>query len=63
MPTLLEVLVKAQTHPGMECTERVEDTEEPRTTTNVPGFENSKKSNEDNHDISIRSAIIKFFTQ
>ena len=43
MPTLLKVLVKAQVHPGMECTERVEDTEEPRTTTNVPGFENSIK--------------------
>lgn len=44
MPTLLEVLVKAQVHPGMECTERVDDAEEPRTTTNVPGFENLIKS-------------------
>jgi len=50
MPTLLELLVKAQVHPGMECTERVEDTEEPRTTTNVPGFENSIKPEDKEND-------------
>lgn len=43
MPTLLDVLVEAQVHPGMECSERVDDAEETPTTTDVPGFENSRK--------------------
>lgn len=43
MPTMLNILAKARIHPGMECTEQVEDTEEAPTTTDVPGFENSRK--------------------
>lgn len=45
MPTLLKLLIEARTQPGMECTEAVEGNE-PQTTTDVPGFGNSRKPEE-----------------
>lgn len=42
MPTLLNILVKARIHPGMECTEQVEDTEETQITMDVPRLEKSR---------------------
>lgn len=49
MPTLLNILAKSRIHPGMECTEQVEDTEAPHITTDVPRLENSR-SPEDKED-------------
>lgn len=51
MPTLLNILAKSRIHPGMECTEQVEDTEEPQATTDVPGFENSRSPEHKNISI------------